>query len=162
MEYRDILANGAFCASLQSETKEALLSEMVDLTVRQGTLPCEFRETALSAVLDREQRMSTGMQHGVAVPHGKTETMPGVLAVVGLKPAGIDFEALDGEMSRIFVMTLASSLQPGPHMKFLASIGRMLDRADIREALLSVRSKEEMLDVLAPVGEEEALASGTL
>jgi fructose-specific phosphotransferase system IIA component len=147
MDFRTALKNGCFCLNLKSDTKRGLIEEMVDAIVAAGKLT--DRDEALNAVLDREEKMSTGVQHGVAIPHGKLNSIESLVTAFGMKKEGVDFGSLDGEPSRIFVMTLSSNLRTGPHLQFLSEICKMLNNADVRERLLAVNTPEEVIAILA-------------
>ena len=131
---------------LKGETKEAILAEMVDLLVASGHI--RDREAVLKAVLEREKRMSTGMQNGIAIPHGKTDSVDCLVAALGIKRGGVDFGALDGQPSNIFVMTVSPDSRTGPHIQFLAEISRPLNDASVRAKLLAATSPDEVLHLL--------------
>jgi len=131
---------------LKGENKEAILAEMVDLLVASGHI--RDRDAVLKAVLEREKRMSTGMQNGIAIPHGKTDSVDCLVAALGIKRAGVDFGALDGQPSNIFVMTVSPDSRTGPHIQFLAEISRPLNDASVRAKLLAATSPDEVLHLL--------------
>ena len=131
---------------LKGATKEAILAEMVDLLVASGHI--RDREAVLKAVLEREKRMSTGMQNGIAIPHGKTDSVDCLVAALGIKRGGVDFGALDGQPSNIFVMTVSPDSRTGPHIQFLAEISRPLNDASVRAKLLAATSPDEVLHLL--------------
>ena len=131
---------------LKGENKEAILAEMVDLLVASGHI--RDRDAVLKAVLEREKRMSTGMQNGIAIPHGKTDSVDCLVAALGIKRAGVDFGALDGQPSNIFVMTVSPDSRTGPHIQFLAEISRPLNDAAVRAKLLAASSREDVLRLL--------------
>ena len=131
---------------LKGASKEAILSEMVDLLVASGHI--RDREAVLKAVSDREKRMSTGMQNGIAIPHGKTDSVDCLVAALGIKRGGVDFGALDGQPSNIVVMTVSPDSRTGPHIQFLAEISRPLNDVAVRTKLLSATSREEVLHLL--------------
>jgi mannitol/fructose-specific phosphotransferase system IIA component (Ntr-type) len=134
---------------LQSNTKEGIIEEMLDLLVRNGKV--KDRESALKAILDRERKMSTGMQHGIAIPHGKTDSLTGVKLVtaLGLKKTGVDFGALDGKPSTIFIMTLSPLNRTGPHIQFLAEMSQILNDPSKREAILQAATAHEVMSLLS-------------
>ena len=132
--------------NLKGTTKEAILSEMVDLLMASGHI--RDRDAVLKAVTDREKRMSTGMQNGIAIPHGKTDSVDCLLAALGVKHGGVDFGALDGQPSTIFVMTVSPDSRTGPHIQFLAEISRPLNDASVRTKLLAATSREDVLKLL--------------
>ena len=131
---------------LQGATKEAILAEMVDLLMASGHI--RDRDAVLKVVLEREKRMSTGMQNGIAIPHGKTDSVDCLVAALGIKRAGVDFGALDGQPSNIFVMTVSPDSRTGPHIQFLAEISRPLNDASVRAKLLAATSPDEVLHLL--------------
>ena len=131
---------------LQGDSKEAILAEMVDLLVASGHI--RDRAAVLKAVLEREKRMSTGMQNGIAIPHGKTDSVDCLVAALGIKRGGVDFGALDGQPSNIFVMTVSPDSRTGPHIQFLAEISRPLNDASVRAKLLAATSPDEVLHLL--------------
>ena len=131
---------------LKGNDKEEILAEMVDLLAASGHI--RDKEAVLKAVTDREKRMSTGMQNGIAIPHGKTDSVDCLVAALGIKREGIDFGALDGQPSTIFVMTVSPDSRTGPHIQFLAEVSRPLNDASIRAKILSAASREEVLRLL--------------
>lgn len=151
MNLRKVLTPAAISVALKSGTKEAIIGELVDLLMATGKIrDLDARQQAVKAVLDREKKMSTGMQNGIAIPHGKTDTVDTLVAAVGVKKEGADFQALDGQPSRIFIMTLSPDTRTGPHIQFLAEISRQLSDAGARERVLKAATPEEVLDILAP------------
>ncbi len=141
------LQQSCFRPCLQGRDKVAVITELVDELVRNGLLL--DRDGVLASVLEREALMSTGMQYGIALPHGKHESVPGLASVIGISPSGVEFESLDGQPSRIFVMTVSSPNTVGPHLRFLASIGKLLGRAEIRDAVLAAIDKAALMRALA-------------
>ena len=131
---------------LKGNDKEEILAEMVDLLSASGHI--RDKAAVLKAVTDREKRMSTGMQNGIAIPHGKTDSVDCLVAALGIKREGIDFGALDGQPSTIFVMTVSPDSRTGPHIQFLAEVSRPLNDASVRAKILSASTREEVLKLL--------------
>ena len=131
---------------LRGNDKEEVLAEMVDLLAASGHI--RDKDAVLKAVTDREKRMSTGMQNGIAIPHGKTDSVDCLVAALGIKREGIDFGALDGQPSTIFVMTVSPDSRTGPHIQLLAEVSRPLNDASVRAKILSASTREEVLKLL--------------
>ncbi len=146
MNLRKVLPQETILMNMESETKNEAIEEMVDCLVAAGKI--RNREAAVTAILDREKKMSTGMQHGIAVPHGKTDTVNELVAAIALKHDGIDFDSLDGQPSTIFIMTLSPLNRAGPHIQFLAEMSQLLNDAERRRAVLQSRNPQELLEVL--------------
>ena len=146
MGFRDALTDGCFCLGLKSDSKEGIIEEMVDMLAEAGKI--KDRDDVLRAVLEREDKMSTGMQHGVALPHGKTLSVDKLVTALGIKREGVDFASLDGKPSHIFVLTISSILRTGPHIEYLSEISKVLNSAGLRERLLQAESVDELLAIL--------------
>jgi len=141
--------------NLEGNTKKEVLEELLQLVKSKGLIK-NFEE-ASKAVLEREKSMSTGMQYGVAIPHGRTDSVNRIICAIGLKPEGIDFSSIDGQPSRIFVLTLSPATGGTPYMQFMAMISQMMDKKG-REEILAAKSKKELFNILSG-GNEEAQAS---
>jgi fructose-specific phosphotransferase system IIA component len=146
MNLKKPLSVEAISLEMKGSNKEEILAEMVNLLVASGHI--RDREAVLRAVTEREKRMSTGMQNGIAIPHGKTDSVDCLVAALGIKRAGVDFGALDGQPSTIFVMTVSPDSRTGPHIQFLAEISRPLNDDAVRSKLLAATSREEVLHLL--------------
>jgi fructose-specific phosphotransferase system IIA component len=131
---------------LKGETKEEIVTELVEILSAQNKLL--NKEASLKDVLDREKIMSTGMQHGIALPHAKTDGVSDLAVAVGIKKGGVDFESADGEKSRIFILLLSPKKTSGPHIQFLAAIGTVLKDDDVRKELIEAQSKERVVMLL--------------
>ena len=137
---------------LVSRDKESLLEEMVQLLNASGQI--RDYDDCLQAVKEREASMSTGMQHGIAIPHGKSDGVDNLVVAIGLKKEGIDFNSLDGQESRIFIMTLSPKHAAGPHIQFLSSISAILNKPGFTEELLNSTSPGQVKDFLIKAAKE--------
>jgi len=146
MNLKKLLSEDSIIINLKGTTKEAIISEMVDLLVVRGKI--KDRDAALRAVLEREQKMSTGMQHGIAIPHGKTDSVEKLVTAMAIKKEGVDFGSMDGKPSTIFIMTISSVSRTGPHIQFLSEISQVLNDPDKRERILQCNSPAEVLEIL--------------
>ncbi len=149
MNLRKALTKETVLLELKSDTKNGVIEEMLDLLISAGRIKNpNDRKEVLKVIMDRERKMSTGMQNGIAIPHGKTNLVDNLIAAVALKKTGIDFGALDGQPSKIFIMTLSPDTRTGPHIQFLAEISRQLNDATVRERILNAQSPEEIVNSL--------------
>jgi PTS system nitrogen regulatory IIA component len=146
MNLRKVLSPEAVWVDLKADTKQGIIEEMIDRLVVAGKV--KDREAAVKAVMEREAKMSTGMQNGVAIPHGKTDSVKELIAAVGLNKAGINFDSLDGSPSTIFIMTISPSKRTGPHMQFLAEVSRLISQPAEREKLLAANTHAEIYELL--------------
>ena len=110
-------------------------------------------EPLLAAVLEREQVLSTGIGHGIAIPHAKSPLVSGLLLVSGSSPTGVPFDALDGEPVRLFFLLIGPDDAAGQHVKALSRIARLVRRESVRDQLLSAPTAEAFHQVLVEAEE---------
>ncbi|MDH3981806.1 MAG: PTS sugar transporter subunit IIA [Kiritimatiellaceae bacterium] len=146
MNLKKVLTPETVWVDLKADSKHAVIEEMIDRLCAAGKI--QDREAALSAVLERESKMSTGMQNGVAIPHGKTDEVTELIAAVGVHQAGVDFSSMDGEPAKIFIMTVSPTKRTGPHIQFLAEVSRLLSQSEEREKLLAAKTHGEIYEIL--------------
>ena len=141
LEYLD---SACIQPALRSGSKPEVIDEMLQLLADAGKLKDLIQ--AKAAVMEREESLSTGLQFGVAIPHARTNAVDKLVCAVGLKPDGVDFDALDGEPSRIFVLTLSPEDRPCPHLQLMSAISQILNTAG-RERVLTAKNAREILRV---------------
>jgi mannitol/fructose-specific phosphotransferase system IIA component (Ntr-type) len=146
MNLKKILTKDSILPELKADTKQGVIEEVIAFMAASGKLTS--REAAVQAVLAREAKMSTGMQNGVAIPHGKTNAANQLVAAIAIHRAGVDFVAMDGKLSHIFIMTLSPENRAGPHIQFLAEISKLLSQPELREKLLNAATADEILGLL--------------
>jgi PTS system nitrogen regulatory IIA component len=147
MNLKTILTKETISLHLQGTSKEEIINELLDILVAANRI--EERQAAFTAVMDREQKMSTGMKHGIAIPHGKSPTIHDLIACIGVSDTPVEFDALDHEPCRIFIMTLSPVEKTGPHLQFLAEISLLFKSAEKRQEILNANSPEEILKILS-------------
>lgn len=138
---------------LESQNKDDLLRELVDVAAGPGA---PDREDLLRAVREREAVLSTGIGHGVAIPHGKSSAVNDLRMAAGRSAGPVDFDALDGEPVRLFFLLVGPESAAGPHIKALSRISRLVRKDEVREKLVAARNAAEFLDALR---EAESLAA---
>ncbi len=146
MNLKKILNTNLVELDLKGDSKQEIIENLLDILVKTGKV--KDRAQALEALLEREAKMSTGLQQGIAIPHGKTDAVTELLACVGIVKNGMDFKALDGIPSKIFIMTLSPLTRSGPHVQFLADISRVLTSEGMREKLITADTKNELISLL--------------
>jgi len=131
---------------LSGETKEEIITELVDILAAQGRIL--HRDLVLHDVFEREKAMGTGMENGIALPHAKTDGVDDLEVAIGIKREGIDFGAMDGKKSRIFILIISPKKDSGPHLQFLACISSILIDPQVRVALINIASPEKAVELL--------------
>jgi mannitol/fructose-specific phosphotransferase system IIA component (Ntr-type) len=106
------------------------------------------RDQVLADVFEREASMSTGMEFGIALPHGKSDGVDDTTIAVGIKKEGANFDSMDGQPSRLFILIVSPKTVTGLHVQFLAAIGSILGDEALREAVINAATPQEAVDLL--------------
>ena len=155
MKLSELIQESLVELPLKAADKWQALASIARIPVRAGCYPESMVETVEQALVVREKSMTTGMEHGIAIPHAAIDGIDELVAVLGLNPTGIPFETLDGEPARIVIGLVIPRSKKLAHIKTLAEIAKLLSKADVRERLLSCTSSAE---VVAALGELQGVA----
>lgn len=151
MQLAEIIKSRMIWPELMARTKLEAIRELSDNIASQvDTLD---GSTIASILMERERLGSTGIQDGIAIPHGKVPGLEDIVVACGRSSAGIDFDAHDGGPTHLFFVLLAPEDAAGQHLKVLAKLSRLLKEADFRARLMKAKSAEEMHEAIA---EEDA------
>ena len=142
----DLLSPERVAVPLSARDKPGIIRELAALLVDRvgGDL-----EDVVTAVRERESVLSTGIGHGVAIPHGRSPTVPELAIVCGSTPEPIPFDAIDGEPVQIFFLLVGPERCAGQHVKALGRIARLVRGDALRGRLLSARTPDEFYGALA-------------
>ena len=134
-----VFSPNAININLESSEKDEVFEELIEEFV--AVHPEVSRSAVLTALIDREQKLSTGIGRGVAVPHGICGGFSGVKGVIGISRAGIDFDSLDKLPVHIIFMLLS-----GNESSFIETILSKKTPQDVYDTL--VRFEESVTAVL--------------
>lgn len=139
---------------LRVEHKQAAIETLVDFLVAESELRGEHRDAVLETVLARERLLSTGLEDGIAIPHGIVDVIESEVAALGTVPGGLPFESFDGQPARLIILLLTPRKMVFRHVRNLAGIARLLRHAELRGALLAATTSDQIVKAL-----EDALRS---
>jgi len=131
---------------VESNTKEAVITELVDLLDGKGLL--SKRDVALEAVLTRERTRSTGTGAGIAIPHGKCNAVRQLVMAIGIAREPIEFESIDGKPVTILILLVSPADKTGPHIQALAQISRLMLDEEFKQKLENAASADEVYKLL--------------
>lgn len=146
MRLTEQLTTSVIKIGLQSEDKEELFEEMVQLLVEAGRL--KNRNAALGALIEREAKMTTGIARWIGLPHGKVEDVDNLIIALGVSKKGIEYDSLDGEPVYIVLLVLAEIDNPGPHIEALAEISRLFALPGFTEKMRAAKTPDEAIALI--------------
>jgi PTS system nitrogen regulatory IIA component len=109
MRLADFLLKEYIMLSLKAREKRELLDEMA--TELASKVEGLNRERLLEVLLEREKLGSTGIGHGVAIPHGKLKGVDGIIVAFGRSKKGVDFHSMDDRPVHLFFLIVAPEFQ---------------------------------------------------
>ncbi len=130
---------------LTGKTKDEILAELVEVLNEGGAL--ENKEEFLRVVKEREATSSTGLEEGIAIPHGKTRAVKKPAVAFG-RSEGVDFDSLDGEPSKLFFMIAAPENAADSHIETLSKLTNKLLDDELRKRLEVAKTEDEVLAIL--------------
>lgn len=132
---------------LRGASKQELLQELVAVLHDAGVVADS--EGVLASVRQREELLSTGVGSGVAIPHGKSNSVPELVMAAGVTRGPVDFDALDGQPVHLVFLLVGPEAAAGQHVKALSRISRMVRRDGFRERLMAAQTAGEFVALLA-------------
>ncbi|GAB6113449.1 PTS sugar transporter subunit IIA [Desulfomicrobium escambiense] len=149
MKLAEYLDKDLIIPDLSARTKKEVLAELV------SSLPAKFpgvdANRVAQVLMDRELLGTTGIGDGIAIPHGKLDSLGQVMVIVGRSREGVDFASLDHKPATIFFTVLAPSNVVGLHLKILATISRLLKDTGFRQAFSDAADGESLWRLLQSV-----------
>jgi nitrogen PTS system EIIA component len=142
MHLSDYLQIESVDAQVGASNKRGVLRALVGLLLRVA--PDLDPNEVVHVLEQREALQSTGIGNGIAIPHGRLEGLSQPIAALGLSPAGIDFDSLDGGQTHLFFTVLVPANAQGLHLKILARVSRMLSDKDTLALLLGASGHDEL------------------
>ncbi len=144
MRLTELFAPEDLVIDFAPDDKWDALGKLVEHLVQQGRLDSEQAPAIRDAVLARERSMSTGMEHGIAIPHAAVEGVEQILVALGIvrNEAGLNFESIDGQPARLVVLLVIPKAQKLLHIRTLADVARVLGKDAVREELLAAETPE--------------------
>jgi len=142
MRLTDVLVEDNIIADIRARAKAAVLDEVVgELALR---MPGLDKARALDAILEREKLGTTGIGHGVAIPHGKVKGLAEILVCFGRSRQGVDFDSMDALPVHLIFLILAPENSASAHLKALAAISQLLKGVEFRNVLMKAASRADI------------------
>jgi len=123
--------------------KEAILSELVDLLERSGRVG--NKRKLLVDFLNREKKASTGIGHGIALPHIRTMQAKQFVMGFARSRQGYDFDSLDNGLVHLFFVMAAPPYDDTLYLKAFKALAEILRFDYFREELLNASSEYEII-----------------
>ena len=148
MRLTEVLREDIVKVNLDATTKWEAIQELVDLLISTHELRLMDRNEIIESVFARERTLSTGLEHGIAVPHAVVNCVEYVTAALGTSQASIPFESHDGQPAKLVILLLIPQGAFQRHVRTLAGIARLGTNPELRNQLFVAKTPAEVMDVL--------------
>ncbi len=146
MRLADVLRKEYIMLDLKSTKKNELLDEMI--THLCNEVDDLDKDAAYAALLKREGLGTTGIGHGVAIPHGKLKGVDKIMVCFGRSFGGVEYDSMDNKLVHLFFLIMAPEHSAAAHLKLLASISRLLKSNEFRTKLMSLEKPADIFRLI--------------
>ena len=146
MRITDLLKPQSILLNAAPTDKADAIYTLGDLMDKSGNL--SDKAEYLKAVFAREEAGSTGLGDGIATPHAKSNGVKEAGLAAMVVPNGVDFDALDGQPSRLFFMIAAPEGAADTHVEVLSKLATMVIDPDFKNALIQAATVDRFLELI--------------
>ena len=146
MKITDLLKPESILLNATPTDKADAIYTLGDLMDKSGNL--SDKAEYLKAVFAREEAGSTGLGDGIATPHAKSNGVKEAGLAAMVVPNGVDFDALDGQPSRLFFMIAAPEGAADTHVEVLSKLATMVIDPDFKNALIQAATVDRFLELI--------------
>lgn len=152
MRIVDLLSKESILLGGTPASKSEAIDQLIDLQVKGGRIADV--EAYKAGILAREEKGSTAVGEGIAIPHAKSEAVKAPSLAAMTVPDGVDYEALDDEPSNLLFM-IAAPNDGDVHLEVLSRLMTILMDEDFRAKLLAATDADEFLQIIDDMEKEK-------
>jgi len=157
MRLQEFLRPELIKLDVEARDKQETIEELIDLLITEHEIRIRERGAVLKAVLEREESMSTGIEHGVAIPHGATEVVDDLVGALAISQGGVSFESCDGEPATLILLLVIPKTTFQQHVKTLAGVAKLMSDPELRQAILESKTPEKAMETIETYENKEFL-----
>lgn len=146
MRLSEILQPDCIKVPVVATDKQDAIFELAEVLCEKRGI--EAVDDLKQAIWDREVTRTTGIGHGIAIPHGKTRHCPSLCMALGKPQQPIEFGAIDNKPVRLIILLASPLDETGPHIQALARISQLLTPPEIRQAIMDAQSAEAVYQLI--------------
>ena len=147
MKVSTLLTQDLVMADLEKQERDDVLKEMVNFLKKRNKINKE--KDLFEKLIQRENRGSTAIGDGVAIPHCKLKSAKNPIVMLAISKQGVNFLSVDGNPSFIFFLVVSSPDNPSLNLQILAAIAHLVRKADtLLKKVLKAANIASILDVI--------------
>lgn len=141
----DLVSQAGVLAGVKAQNKKHLLQELAARASHITRLP---ERAIFETLLERERLGTTGVGHGIAIPHGKLAGLERITGLFARLDERIDFDAIDDQPVDLVFLLLAPEGAGADHLKALARVSRFLRNTAVCEKLRGAEDADALYAIL--------------
>ncbi|MCR4377162.1 MAG: PTS IIA-like nitrogen regulatory protein PtsN [Rhodospirillales bacterium] len=153
MEISDLITVKSVEANLRVTSKKQALQE---LSKRTAEITGQHERAIFDVLMERERLGTTGVGHGIAIPHGKLASLDRLYGFFARLETPVDFQSIDEQPVDLVFLLLAPETAGADHLKALARVSRLLRDASVCEKLRGGDNSEALYVLLTQASASEA------
>lgn len=143
----ELLDKKRIIMQLEKGSKEEIIKELMRY-LPENEINAKTEKDILDVIMKRESIESTAIGNGVAIPHGRLDTLKNFYIVLGLSKNGIDFEAIDKKPVYIVFLVLSKNKDKILYIRILARLARLLHNKEFRKGLLEQKTPNDVINFI--------------
>lgn len=146
MKISEILSVENILCARTASSKKSALEDMADLLSKAN--PQLDYENIFECLISRERLGSTGLGHGVAIPHGRLANNSSTIAAFVQIDGGVDYDAPDGSPVDLLFGLLVPEESTDEHLQILSKLAEMFSHDDFLIKLRQAKTREAIHQLL--------------
>lgn len=146
MEIKDVLTLDCTSCAIQISSKKKILESIGRLAGE--SIGYIDTITVMSSIFDREKKGSTGIGHGIAIPHGRIVGLQKAVAVLVTTESPIHFDAIDNEPVDVFFALLVPAEDAASYLNILASVAEKLNNKNVIDSVRQASTRQALYEAI--------------
>lgn len=144
-----VIARDAFTTLAPDADKRTVITALVAALVTAGRIAPGDQAPVIDEALRREQIGSTGIGHGIAIPHCRIDLVDAIVCSYGHCAQGLDFDSLDGEPVHSVFLLLTPPAHKDEHLALMKSFAAQIRKEHFCGFLHQAKNTQGLIDLLA-------------
>lgn len=143
MQISEILEAERIVCQLDSTSKKSALESMSKLLATHSE--SESATSIFDALIQREKLGSTGLGHGVAIPHGRVDSLDKTVGAFIQLADGVDFDSPDKQSVDLIFGLLVPRDTTEEHLQLLSRLAELFSESSVLDELRNTESADKIL-----------------
>jgi len=140
-----LLSPECISLELREKRKKRVIGELTGLLQIAGKV--ESGKALAGKIIEREAMASTGIGHGIAIPHCLTNLVDDTVMAFGRSSTGIPFDSADNKPAQLIFLLTGPQTATSEHLKLLSKLSRLLTEQQFRSQLFEAATAEEVIEL---------------